>query len=96
MPCLGRCSWWATNGARATSSSSSLHRRHEPPDRPCRVLPRLGLGHLSIGLASGPAPTGGLSLKLYLDDGLAFRSHHLEEIIASQGIALVHLPSYVP
>ncbi|CAO0824829.1 hypothetical protein DFAR_950003 [Desulfarculales bacterium] len=32
----------------------------------------------------------GLSRKLYLDNGPAFRSHHLEEITASLGIALFH------
>ncbi|CAO0824683.1 transposase [Desulfarculales bacterium] len=34
--------------------------------------------------------------KLYLDNGPAFRSHHLEEITASLGIALAHSPPYVP
>lgn len=38
----------------------------------------------------------GLPRKLYLDNGPAFRSHHLEEITASLGIALVHSPPYVP
>ncbi|CAO0824251.1 hypothetical protein DFAR_540003 [Desulfarculales bacterium] len=32
----------------------------------------------------------GLPRKLYLDNGPAFRFHHLEEITASLGIALVH------
>ncbi|CAO0821050.1 hypothetical protein DFAR_2090028 [Desulfarculales bacterium] len=38
----------------------------------------------------------GLPLKLYLDNGPAFRSHHLEEITASQGTAPVHSPPHVP
>ncbi|CAO0821480.1 transposase [Desulfarculales bacterium] len=37
----------------------------------------------------------GLPRKLYLDNGPAFRSHHLEKITASLGIALVLSPSYV-
>ncbi|CAO0820216.1 transposase [Desulfarculales bacterium] len=37
----------------------------------------------------------GLPRKFYLDNGPAFRSHHLEEITASLGIALVHSPPYV-
>ncbi|CAO0819948.1 hypothetical protein DFAR_1250005 [Desulfarculales bacterium] len=36
-----------------------------------------------------------LPLKLYLDNGPAFRSQHLEEITASLGIALVHASPYV-
>jgi putative transposase len=38
----------------------------------------------------------GLPRKLYLDNGAAFRSRHLEEITASLGIALVHSPPYQP
>ncbi|CAO0823663.1 transposase [Desulfarculales bacterium] len=38
----------------------------------------------------------GLPRKLYLDNGPAFRFHHLEEITASLGIALVFSPPYVP
>ncbi|CAO0824590.1 hypothetical protein DFAR_710053 [Desulfarculales bacterium] len=38
----------------------------------------------------------GLPRKLYLDHGLAFRSHYLEEITASLGITLVHSPPYEP
>ncbi|CAO0823406.1 transposase [Desulfarculales bacterium] len=38
----------------------------------------------------------GLSRKLCLDSGPAFRSHHLGKIPASLGIALVHSPPYVP
>ncbi|CAO0821609.1 transposase [Desulfarculales bacterium] len=49
-----------------------------------------------ISLAPGPAPTEATTLKLYLDNCPAFRSHHLEEINASLGIALVHSPPYVP
>ncbi|CAO0822168.1 hypothetical protein DFAR_2870025 [Desulfarculales bacterium] len=57
-PCMGQCSWWAANGARPISSPSSLHRRQEPPDRPCRVLPLRGPSHLSTGLAPDPAQAG--------------------------------------
>ncbi|CAO0819660.1 hypothetical protein DFAR_2810038 [Desulfarculales bacterium] len=38
----------------------------------------------------------GLPRKLYLDNGPALRSHHLEEITASLGIGPVHSPPYVP
>jgi putative transposase len=38
----------------------------------------------------------GLPRKLYVDNGPAFRSTHLEEITASLGIALVHSPPYKP
>jgi putative transposase len=38
----------------------------------------------------------GLPRKLYVDNGPAFRSKHLEEITASLGIALVHSQPYKP
>jgi putative transposase len=38
----------------------------------------------------------GLPRKLYVDNGAAFRSKHLEEITASLGIALVHSQPYTP
>jgi len=38
----------------------------------------------------------GLPRKLYLDNGAAFRSHHLEQITASLGIALIHSSPYQP
>ncbi|CAO0822169.1 transposase [Desulfarculales bacterium] len=38
----------------------------------------------------------GLPRKIYLDHGPAVRSHHLEKITASLGIALVHSLHYVP
>ncbi|CAO0823965.1 transposase [Desulfarculales bacterium] len=38
----------------------------------------------------------GLSRKLYFDNGPAFRPHHLGEITASLGIALVQSSPYVP
>ncbi|CAO0823510.1 transposase [Desulfarculales bacterium] len=38
----------------------------------------------------------GLPRKFYLDNGPAFRSHHLEKITASLGTALVHSPPDVP
>jgi putative transposase len=40
--------------------------------------------------------TRGLPRKLYTDNGAAFRSHHLEHITASLGIALVHARPYKP
>lgn len=38
----------------------------------------------------------GLPRKLYVDNGPAFRSKHLEEITASLGIALIHAEPYMP
>jgi transposase InsO family protein len=38
----------------------------------------------------------GLPRKLYTDNGSAFRSHHLEHICASLGIALIHARPYKP
>lgn len=38
----------------------------------------------------------GLPRKLYVDNGAAFRSHHLENITASLGIALIHSKPYQP
>jgi len=38
----------------------------------------------------------GLPRKLYVDNGPAFRSHHLENITASLGIALIHSKPYQP
>jgi transposase InsO family protein len=40
--------------------------------------------------------TRGLPRKLYTDNGPAFRSHHLEHVCASLGIALVHARPYMP
>jgi len=40
--------------------------------------------------------TRGLPRKLYVDNGAAFRSRHLEKICASLGIALIHTPPYIP
>ncbi len=40
--------------------------------------------------------TRGLPRKLYVDNGPAFRSKHLEHLTASLGIALVHSRPYVP
>jgi len=40
--------------------------------------------------------TRGVPRKLYVDNGAAFRSRHLERICASMGIALVHTPPYTP
>lgn len=38
----------------------------------------------------------GLPRKLYTDNGAAFRSHHLEQVCASLGIALIHARPYKP
>jgi transposase InsO family protein len=38
----------------------------------------------------------GLPRKLYVDNGPAFRSAHLQEITASLGVALVHSKPYQP
>ena len=40
--------------------------------------------------------TRGLPRKLYVDNGAAFRSKHLEKTCASLGMALVHTPPYTP
>ena len=40
--------------------------------------------------------TRGLPKKLYVDNGPAFRSHHLEFICASLGIVLIHAKPYQP
>jgi putative transposase len=40
--------------------------------------------------------TRGLPRKLYVDNGSAFRSHHLEIVTASLGIALIHATPYMP
>ncbi|MDP2731448.1 MAG: DDE-type integrase/transposase/recombinase, partial [Dehalococcoidales bacterium] len=40
--------------------------------------------------------TRGLPRKLYLDNGAAFRSHHLDYITASLAISLVHSKPYTP
>lgn len=38
----------------------------------------------------------GMPRKLYVDNGAAYRTKHLERICASLGIALVHTPPYTP
>lgn len=40
--------------------------------------------------------TRGLPRKLYVDNGAALRSHHLEQVTASLGIALIHARPYKP
>jgi len=40
--------------------------------------------------------TRGLPRKIYTDNGSAFRSHHLEHVTASLGIALIHARPYRP
>ncbi len=40
--------------------------------------------------------TRGMPRKLYVDNGAAYRTKHLEKICASLGIALVHTPPYTP
>jgi len=44
----------------------------------------------------GALLTRGLPRKLYTDNGSAFRSHHLEHVTASLGIALIHARPYKP
>ena len=58
--------------------------------------------YLSENLASflqafrGALSTRGLPRKLYVDNGAAFRSRHLEKVCACLGIALTHTPPYTP
>ena len=40
--------------------------------------------------------TRGLPRKLYTDNGAAFRSHHVEHVAASLGVALIHARPYKP
>jgi transposase InsO family protein len=40
--------------------------------------------------------TRGLPRKLYVDNGSAFRSRHLEKVCACLGIAITHTPPYTP
>jgi transposase InsO family protein len=40
--------------------------------------------------------TRGLPRRLYVDNGSAFRTKHLERICASLGMALIHTPPYTP
>ncbi|MEW6328424.1 MAG: DDE-type integrase/transposase/recombinase, partial [Thermodesulfobacteriota bacterium] len=40
--------------------------------------------------------TRGLPRKIYTDNGPAFRSHHLEQVTASLGVALIHSRPYKP
>lgn len=49
-----------------------------------------------IGALEQALSTRGLPRKLYVDNGPAFRSHHLEFIAASLGIALIHARPYKP
>lgn len=44
----------------------------------------------------GALSTRGLPRKLYVDNGAAFRSRHLEKVCACLGIALTHTPPYTP
>jgi transposase InsO family protein len=66
-----------------------------------RLVPH-GEFYLSEGLAAyldalRQALTGrGLPRKLYIDNGPAFRSKHLEQVCASLGIALIHSRPYKP
>lgn len=66
-----------------------------------RLLPH-GAFYLSEGIASYLAAfetallSRGLPRKLYVDNGAAFRSKHLEQVTASLGIALIHTPPYTP
>lgn len=44
----------------------------------------------------GALLTRGLPRKIYTDNGAAFRSHHVEHVTASLGIALIHARPYKP
>jgi len=44
----------------------------------------------------GALLTRGLPRKIYTDNGAAFRSHHVEHVMASLGIALIHARPYKP
>jgi transposase InsO family protein len=66
-----------------------------------RLLPHAEF-HLSEKLASWldvfrqALLSRGLPRKLYVDNGAAYRTNHLERVCASLGIALVHSPPYTP
>jgi len=66
-----------------------------------RLIPHAAF-YLSENLASwleafrGALATRGLPRKLYVDNGPAFRSRHLEKVCACLGIALTHTPPYTP
>jgi transposase InsO family protein len=66
-----------------------------------RLVPH-GEFYLSENLASWleafrvALATRGLPRKLYVDNGAAFRSRHLEKVCACLGIALTHTPPYTP
>lgn len=66
-----------------------------------RLIPHAQL-YLSENLACwleafrGALSTRGLPRKLYVDNGAAFRSRHLEKVCACLGIALTHTPPYTP
>ena len=66
-----------------------------------RMIPH-GAFYLSENLASWleafrvALATRGLPRKLYVDNGAAFRSRHLEKVCACLGIALTHTPPYTP
>jgi putative transposase len=66
-----------------------------------RLLPYADF-YLSEGIASFldafrlALLTRGVPRKLYVDNGAAYRSRHLERVCASLGIALIHTPPYTP
>lgn len=66
-----------------------------------RLLPHAEF-HLSEKLASWldvfrqALLSRGMPRKLYVDNGAAYRTKHLERVCASLGIALVHTPPYTP
>jgi len=66
-----------------------------------RLIPH-GAFYLSENLASWleafrfALSTRGVPRKLYVDNGAAFRSRHLEKVCACLGIALTHTPPYTP
>ena len=57
--------------------------------------PGESLAHFLQALEQALAKRG-VPRKLYVDNGSAFRSHHLEQVTASLGIALIHARPYKP
>ncbi|CAO0820425.1 transposase [Desulfarculales bacterium] len=92
---MGRCFWWATNGARLTFSPSSFIDDISLLIAHAELYLFEGLATYLQALRQAMLKLG-LSRKLYLDNGPAFRSHHQEEITVSLGIALVNSLPYVP
>jgi len=49
-----------------------------------------------LSALEGALLTRGLPRKIYTDNGAAFRSHHVEHVAASLGVALIHARPYKP